>query len=300
MVNEIINILKNKGPLSGKDLIGQSGADPLAIWRFCNTCRQIRIKTIGQRFLRLDKRVEGYARLSPSILREFLTYTVIGLKSDCGEIDLRAEGLLKIAERISYAKFGFAKSVARKVIESQLSSEYIEKKSVFIIAGDVVYGMAHSEIRPEISTGQIIRGSDLDIIIVTKDLPDKCIKSLDDRIYREKYQLIKNPAYREEIDYIIKDLAKVEKQLAFTSFEFMVASKILEEGKFLYGSQNIFKEIKDMLLKKHIPEKLKILKDKAILERETAQKYLLSSHHPLTDDENSRLFFTKEESDEIF
>lgn len=85
--------------------------------------------------------------------------------------------------------------------------------------------MAHSKLRPEVSTGEIVKESDLDIIIVTEDLSEDIIKEIDHSIYKEKYYLIKRPAYREELDYIIKDMRKVENQLHFNSFKFMVASK---------------------------------------------------------------------------
>ncbi|MGM0365990.1 MAG: hypothetical protein ACQEP5_05585 [Actinomycetota bacterium] len=299
-MNEIINLLKQQGPLTGKELIEKSRADALSVWRFCNISKRIGIKTIGRRFLRLDKHIEGYARLSPSILREFLTYTVAGLESDDKSINLKAESLHKSINKISSAKFELAKSTVNQIVASQKKSGEIEEKAAFIIAGDVVYNMAHSETRPEISTGEIIRGSDLDIIIVTKNLPGPVIRELDDTVYSQKYYLIKNPAYKEEIDYIIKDLAKVEEQLGFDSFEFMVASKILEEGQYLCGSKDLFREIKGMLLKKRIPEKLKCLENNAIQERKKAQQYLLNPESSLSNDEYSRLFFTKEETDEIF
>ena len=37
-----------------------------------------------------------------------------------------------------------------------------------MIAGDVVFEMAHLEPRPESSTGKLVKGSDLDIVVVTK------------------------------------------------------------------------------------------------------------------------------------
>ncbi len=37
------------------------------------------LRRTGRRYMRLDSAVEGYARLSPSIRREFLTYTLVGL-----------------------------------------------------------------------------------------------------------------------------------------------------------------------------------------------------------------------------
>ncbi len=293
-MDKIIDILKENGPQEGKNLIKKSGADSFKAWSFCNRHIDICIKIIGRRFLRLDKRVEGYARLSPSILREFLTYTVVGLSSDRKGIGLKAEGLRKRIDKISRSKLDLAKNIVSRI------SGFPDENTVFIIAGDVVYNMAHDEPRPEISTGHLVRGSDLDIIIVVKDAVGRHIERLDRDMYTHKYRLIKNPAYREEIDYIVKDLKKVKEQLEFRGFASMVASKILEEGQYLWGSREMFRKIKEMVWAKGVPEKLKSLEKKAALERKNAKRYLLSAKSPATEAEHSRLFFTKEELDEIF
>ena len=111
----------------------------------------------------------------------------------------------------------------------------------FILAGDVVYGMAHAVERPESSTGKMVRGSDLDVVVVVRDaVPRERVVALDRAILQEKYQLLTHPTYREEIDYIIKPVWRVEEQLHFDTFEHRVASKILNEGEFLLGSRGFF------------------------------------------------------------
>jgi len=281
-------------------LLQNSRSDPLLLWRACNLAEELSTKIIGQRFLRLDKRIEGYARLSPSILREFLTYTIVGLKDDSVNIELKAKDLLKKIKKISNDKLELSKEIISRLVRSQNSCKEIEEKTVFIIAGDVVYDMAHNESRPEPSTGETVRGSDLDIIIVTNDLSEDIVNKLDSSIYEEKYFLIKRPAYREEIDYLIKDLKRVREQMQFNSFEFMVASKILDEGKFLYGNISIFENVKNMLSENKIPEKLKKMEDNAASDREDARTYLLKSSEALTPDEYKNLFYTTEETEEIF
>jgi len=299
-MDKIFEILKIHGPLTGKELKEKINDDSLKIWRLCNTSEQIVIKNIGKRYLRLDKHIDGYARLSPSILREFFTYTVIGLKEDIENIDLKAKKLHEKINKISKDKFELAKDIVKNLIKSQINYREIEKKAAFIISGDIVYEMAHSELKPESSTGEMIKGSDLDIIIVTKYLSDKIVEELDAAIYGQKFYFMKNPAYREEIDYIIKDISKVKRQLSFDSFEFMIASKILNEGKYLGGSILLFDEIKKMLSDNNIGQKLKILEEIAVLERKKAIEHLLLAEESMSDELYNRLFFTKEESNEIF
>ena len=70
-MDKIIEILENQGPLTGKELLEKTGMDEFTAMKKCNSSERIVTKTIGTRYLRLDRLVAGYARLSPSIIREF-------------------------------------------------------------------------------------------------------------------------------------------------------------------------------------------------------------------------------------
>lgn len=300
MINRIIELLKKYGPLTGKELCDKTMLDELSLWRLCSNSNKIILKTFGKRFLRFDARVEGYARLSPSIKREFLTYTVIGLKKDSGKINEKVDSLYNKIRNISRQKFELAREIIKKIVEYQAEPAIITSGICFIIAGDIVYEMAHSEPRPEKSTGKLVRGSDIDIVVVTENLSQQSIKNIDSLIYQEKYYLIKNPSYREEIDYIVKDIEKVRTQLKFDTFKSMIASKILSEGEFLYGSHDIFEKIKEMLLEFKIPGKLLAIEEKAIANREKARSYLLGGTELLPEEQYMKLFYTKQEKEEIF
>ncbi len=300
-LDKVIEILKEKGPLTGKELLEECKSDILSLWRYCNLSEDIAINIAGRRYLRFDRHVEGYARLSPSILREFLTYTVVGLKDDLTRIENTVNTLSKNIQEISNEKLRLAREVIYQIACSQKKQNEIKKKSVFMIAGDVIYNMAHKEPRPESSTGKMVKGSDLDIIIITNDLHKNIVRELDDSIYNYKYSLLRNPAYMEEIDYIIKDLKKAEEQLDFSSFEFMVASKILFECRFIYGSQVLFKSIKKLLQNYKIEEKLNQMEEEAVAEREQAKAYILDDSNGIHDIRKYiNLFYTKEETEEIF
>ena len=299
-MDKVIELLDHQGPLTGKELLEKIKLDQFTTWKICNSSERIVTKTIGNRYLRLDRLVEGYARLSPSIIREFHGYTVIGTEKNIPEILKKAEVLHKEIIEISKKKFELAEWVIMKIVESQAAANVIKAGACFIIAGDVVYEMSHLEPRPEVSTGELVKGSDLDIVVITKELPDSVIKELDVSIHEHKNFLLKNPSYNEEIDYIIKDISKVKAQLKFDSFESMVASKILNEGKFLYGSFDIFKQIKQMLIDECIPEKIRVLEEEALLNRNNAKAQLLKHEGKLTDEEHMKLFYTKEEKEEFF
>lgn len=299
-MDKIIELLDSQGPLTGKELLGKIKMDEFTTWKSCYSNERVVTKTIGTRYLRLDRQVEGYARLSPSLIREFHGYTVIGTEKNMQEIQKKAEFLRQEIIQISKKKFELAQEVITKIVESQATSNIIKTGACFIIAGDVVYEMSHLEPRPEVSTGKLVKGSDLDIVVITQGLPNSIINALDDSIYEQKYFLLRNPRYNEEIDYIIKDISKVKNQLKFDSFKSMVASKILHEGKFLYGNFDIFKQIKQMLIDEGIPEKIRILEEEALLNRNNATIHLLKCEGKLADEENMKLFYTKEEREEFF
>ena len=197
------------------------------------------------------------------------------------------------------------RELARQSMESALSSlpdrELILDKTCFVLAGDITYEMAHSVPRPEASTGEMVRGSDLDIVVVTTDdLPQAQLRALDQAIYKRKHFLLMHPSYREEIDYLIKSLAKVRQQVAFDTFEHMVACKILREGELLYGNGRVFDAVKALIEEHQIPAKLDAMQEHAARSRERAATVLLDPPESLPDREILTLFYTKEESDEIF
>lgn len=299
-MDDLIGILGNRGPLTGKELTMETGMDTFTAWKSCTNSRHIVTCIVGKRYLRLDIKVDGYARLSPSIMREFLNYTIIGLKGQKAAIAARAVQVEKEIATISKRKIELARDTIRRLVENHQERASIINKACFIIAGDVVFDMAHAEPRPEVSTGELVRGSDLDIIIVTEGLPDQLHKSLDSVIYKEKYNLLMNPASKEELDYIIKDLAAVDEQFHFTDFKAMVASKILDEGQYLYGSRSIYNQIRQMLISYQIPEKICLLERKAQRSRIEAERSLLSAGETTDHDQLMALFYTTEEKEEIF
>lgn len=298
---KILALLGKRGPQTGGELLELTTADVFNLWRVCRRCQEIHYKTFGRRFLRLDRAIEGYARLSPSIQREFLTYTLVGLKGQLQMLKARVEESSQDIKGVSGVKFNLAKESVSSIVSVLEDRDHILSRVCFIIAGDIAYEMAHSVPRPEKSTGKMVRGSDLDIIgIVDDNFSQEAVRALDKAIYQEKYRLLVHPNFREEIDYIIKNISRVKVQLKFDRFEHMVACKLLHEGKFLYGSQSIFQTIKDFVKEYEIPQKLKELENKATENRKKAELYLLDQVDGLSEKEFQKLFYTKEEGEEIF
>lgn len=294
---KIVSFLGESGPLSGGELAERTRIDLFTLWRICRTSLRLSARIIGRRFLRLDRTVEGYARLSPSIGREFTTYTVVGTAEDFGRVEVLARIREEETAAISREKFALARETIASVLGNLPAREEIIERTCFILAGDIVYSMAHRAPRPERSTGKPVRGSDLDIVAVTEDgIDPDSVAALDRAIHERKHWLLVHPRYREEIDYLIKDLSRVRRQLEFDTFERMVAAKILHEGEFLAGSPRVFEAVKEMLEEKGIPGKLARLAERARLSRERAEKRLLVLSSELEAGEDRDLFRTREES----
>jgi hypothetical protein len=300
MEKEIVKVLKEKGPLTGAELLETLGDDALLLWRACQRSKQIALQTIGRRYLRLDSKIEGFARLSPSILREFLTYSVIGLIWDESSLVRRADEIALHIKEVSRAKLELARNIFSTVL-SRLENDFlIKERACILIAGDIVYNMAHDAPRPERSTGKLVKGSDMDLVVVVDDLfPKELMERMDEMIYREKQKVLITPHLREEVDYVVKDLARVREQMEFDTFKRMVACKILQESTLLCGKQELFKTIKAMLREQGITQKLIGMEDRAMIFRRDAEATLLREDPEKIKHEHLSLFYPTEESEEF-
>ena len=296
----IIDLINERGPLTGSEIWETTGGEELSVWRTCKLSKRMKIQAVGTRYLRLDRRVEGFARLSPSILREFLTYSVVGLHKDQDGINRRAEAVMSHIEAVSRSKADLAYRIFSGLADRFENEWFPGHQICFILAGDIVYNMAHDVPRPERSTGKLVKGSDMDMVVIVEDeCPKELMERLDEEIYREKTGLLMMPHMKEEIDYVVKNLSRVRQQLAFDTFKHMVACKILHEGAFLCGSEDLFRRVKGLLKDQGVIRKLSDLEIRARVFREDAEAYLLRETPEKILAENLSLFFPSEESEEF-
>jgi hypothetical protein len=296
----IIRLIEQKGPLTGHEIMNALNADDLILWRICKSSKTLAIRTVGTRYLRLDRRIKDFGRISPSILREFLTYSVVGLSQDLSSLNQRATRIEAHIREVSKSKSDLAYNIISALANRFEQEIPIKDQVCFILAGDIVYNMAHDVPRPERSTGKLVKGSDLDLVVVVGDLLDKrAVKRLDEAIYREKYRLLITPHLREEIDYVVKDLQKVREQVLFDSYRHMVACKILWEGTLLHGSEKIFYRVKSLLREHGIFEKLTAMENRANRFRMKSIEVLLRKDTDAIRDGNLNLFYPTEESEEF-
>jgi hypothetical protein len=300
MEEKIIKFIEQNGPLTGAELLASINGDPLILLRTCKLSEKLVTKIVGTRYLRLDRRIDGYARMSPSILREFLTYSIIGTSDDHNALERKACEIISHIEEISRSKSDLAYNIASSMAHRLGDEQFINEHACFIIAGDIVFNMAHDVPRPERSTGKMVKGSDMDMVVIVDDhFPEKMVKRIDEEIYKEKYSLLLNPYMKEEIDYVVKDLNRIRKQVKFDTFKHMVACKILHEGALLCGSEDIFHIVKSMLKDNGVTEKIAAMEEYARAYRQKAEEYLINEDPLNFKGESLDLFYPTEESEEF-
>lgn len=304
--DRLVQLIEAEGPRTGGELQNSLSADAFCLWKATMLSKTLSVRRIGKRYLRLDRRLEGVARLSPSILREFHTYTVVGLASDPEAIEAKAEALAEHVRAVSRQKLELARRVARTVgseVAARLGSVGENGEGApfcILLAGDVVYDMAHDTPRPERSTGQMVRGSDLDLVVIVADeVFPGVAQELDDLIYAQKYRFLINPAAREEIDYVVKPLDRVREQALFDSFPKMVACKILSEAVILYGDKTLFEKARSLLVESGAAARLEEMEKTARAERSAAEARLLQTQTLAREGPDAYLFYTAEESIEF-
>jgi hypothetical protein len=300
MEKQILSLLGKTGPLLGSDLWNRLGGDGFLLWRTCRLSEGLLIHTLGSQYLRLDRRIPGFARLSPSIFRGFLTYSVVGLSGQEKAVEEKCREWETHIGHVSRSKLDLA-YLTMSALAGRLDSETpLLGQVCFIIAGDIVYNMAHDVPRPERSTGKLVNGSDLDIVvIVPDDFPAKQMKRLDDAIFQEKYRLLITPHLREEIDYVVKRLSRVREQVRFDTFRHKLACKIIHEGTLLCGSEELFLETKVLLRDSGASEQIGAMESQARAFRRDDEARLLREDPKKIREESLFLFYPADESEEF-
>ncbi len=296
----IRKVLTERGPLTGADLHSEVGGEVFGLWKACRGSGDFDIAVTGRRYMRLDRTVEGFARLSPSILREFMTYSVIGLPGQHAQIAKAADRLQRRTVAISRTKLGVARRFIEEVLEPLGDAGTDLAQFCFLIAGDVVYDMSHDVVRRESSSGGRVDGSDLDIVVLASDeAPQDAVDAIDAAIMTRKWLYLRNPAVREEVDYVVKRFARLDEQSGFDTFGHMVACKVFDEARLLQGSRELHEAGRRLLVERGVIDRLRDLEAQAIERRALRERSLLAVEGDRLPAEGIQQFYTEEEAAEF-
>ena len=296
--NQIEVILNASGPITGRELSEKLGdANPILLWKACYQSSKFRVINFARYYLRYDVTRTDLIRLSPSVLRDFLSFTLIyktGQRSDATD---QAAILANKHRLISLKKLKFARNTLLSLSPDILES--LHYKACCFIAGDISYFLAHEEPRVHAPTGAKLYGSDIDIIVVHEnDMDPDMIRRAEEEVLTYKHRCIKDPVIGQEIDFIFKPVQKMLQQFSYRDIHEKIASKILYESFFLYGRLDLYEKLTTDLEFSGTVKKIENDFSTALAGRKATMKKILALEQDALDemDENTQsLFFFSQE-----
>jgi hypothetical protein len=292
----VIAQIRERGPQLGKELaFAMPDVPVLALWQACYRASQsFLISHFASYYLRYDITREDEVRLSPSILRDFLSFTLFGLPQQREQMIERQGSLSNMHREISREKIALAQAVMKQVF-LKLTREIRSQLCAFI-AGDLAYFLAHNEPREHAASGEMVRGSDVDIVIILSDeLPDDVKETIDAEMLRQKSVYLRHPDHRQEIDFICKHRSTMERQFGYGNIHDKIASKVAYESMFLGGSLTLYMEVRDAMSRLGVDKLIEADFDHALKDRKNAMRRLLTADPASIDDEMRSLFYFSQE-----
>jgi len=291
----VIGVLSERGPQIGKELAAAlPGVPVLALWQACYRSDTFRVSHFASYYLRYDITRDDQVRLSPSILRDFLSFTLFGLPGQRDQMIERQGTLANMHREISREKITVAQLVMKQLFIS-LGREVRSQLCAFI-AGDLAYFLAHNEPREHAASGEMVKGSDVDIVIILgESLPDEVKTRIDAEMTTLKSLYLRHPQYRHEIDFICKRKSTMEKQFQYTDIHDKIASKIAYESMFLGGSLTLYMEVREAMSQTGVDRLIEQDFDHALKDRKNAMRTLLNVPGDTIDDETRSLFYFSQE-----
>lgn len=267
----------------------------LDLWKICHKDPQIISERIASYYLRYDAFYKNPMRLTPSIARNFLTFTILGTSDQQAEIHRLAIHRIWEHRKISQRKL----SIGRKLlIDFQEEHDFRNQKGIAaFIGGDIAFFLAHDEPRPSHSSPDLMKGSDIDIIFIFEPgkITPETLERLDKFLMERKFILMRSPEHREELDFIIKPFQKFEEQFKSDDIPSKIASKIVYESVFLWGDEALFDRLKEAMSISGVLDVLEKDHISALSDREDAIKALLSEKGGMLTEEIKRLFYFSQE-----
>ena len=198
---QILDFLPANGSVSGGELFEEFGKKYFELWRTTTNSQRLANHHYGQYYLRIDAKIEGFARLSPSILRNFLTYSRVSRIEDIEAAVEEGKIHRKIHRDISNKK----REIAKQMLKESLNDDLLARIGV-LIAGDVCRDMAHEVPRPERHSGEMVKGSDIDLVLIMGDEDAGLREEVESRLLEAKSIYLRHPALREEIDFVVNSV----------------------------------------------------------------------------------------------
>jgi len=245
-------------------------------------------------FRQLLPSLRHHARLSPSILRDFLSFTLFGLPGQREQM-IERQGLLSNTHReVSREKLAVAQAALRSLFLKP--PRELRSQVCAFIAGDLAYYLAHNEPCEHAATGEMLKGSDIDIVIFLQDsVPEEVKSQIDAEMTSLKFYYMRHPDHRHEIDFICKRQSVMQRQFGYADIHDKIASKIAWESMFLAGSLTLYMDIREAMTRTGVDKLIEEDFDHALRDRKNAMRTLLSFEGDILDGETRSLFYFSQE-----
>ncbi len=291
----VARIIEESGPRIGKELAWALPDVPVHIlWQACFRSQSFLISHFASYYLRFDITRGDQVRLSPSILRDFLSFTLFGLPGQREQMIERQGQLSNMHREVSREKLAVAQAALRSLFLKQ--AREVRSQVCAFIAGDLAYFLAHNEPREHAASGEMLKGSDIDIVIIIQDgLPEELKLQIDAEMTALKSYYMRHPDYRHEIDFICKRQSVMERQFGYIDIHDKIASKIAWESMFLAGSLTLYMEIREAMTRTGVDKLIEADFDHALRDRKHAMRTLLNFTGDALDDETRSLFYFSQE-----
>jgi len=294
---EIWKTLQEYGPLTGSELSEKlPDFTDISLWRQCYKSETIRVSNCARYYLRYDVLRDNQLRLSPSILRDFLTFSLIYLTDQMVEI-VEAGTMLANKFRVnSLKKLSWAREALLQLDDDLQQTIY--DHCVVFLSGDIAYYLAHETPRKHSQLGVDVNGSDIDIVIITnRGAPPEQIERIESQLLTTKKIFLMTDDIREELDFIVKPIDTMLGQLTYEDIHQKIASKILYESYFLMGRVDIYQTLMKHLKMSGTSGQIEADFEIALSQRkDTIEKILNLPPNASTDDpEVASLFFASKE-----
>lgn len=290
VIETLVEHIKANGPTLGIDLVAISKQEILVLAPLLGRVPGLHRRAIETSYLRIDAEAPGQARISPSFLRKFISFTLFGF--DETAVDLAAGRLARHHREISARKFGLAAELCREVLPPFLDA--LAGDIGVLICGDVVFDMAHDSRRREFSTGIPVKGSDIDLVILIDDSDVGIRPEIESALLRVKYLWLKDTSISEELDFIVKTPTELEKQLSFETTKDMIASKIVAEARALWGVGGMIARCQQIVDASGVRDRLNELEQTARLRQQEFERRVYAGTIGDLDKKAASLFYSTE------
>lgn len=290
----ILETLEAKGPRLGKELAEDfRGVAHLPLWQACFNSPALHVGNFATYYLRFDITREDMVRLTPSILRDFLSFTLFGLPGQRNQMVERHGALANTHRDISKQKI----AIAQDAIHTLLGKlpEASRNRLCAFVAGDLAYFLAHNEPREHAATGEMVAGSDIDIVLIHDGLDTAEVSRIESEMMALKHFYLRHPDHRHEIDFICKPQAKMEQQFRYLDIHDKIAAKIAYESMFLGGSLELYMAVRSAMKRSGVDELIRLDFQHALEDRKLAVRKLLAADASQIDDETRSLFYFSQE-----